>query len=68
MARLRSQGAHAHWVFFMASTDGAIGHEQEIRKAVKSSADPDQTLAEIMDGMVRLGQSEIQGKRRSGSG
>lgn len=65
---LRSEGAHARWAFLMSSTDGEIGQEQEIRKAVKSSADPDQTLAEIMDGMVRIGQSEIQGKRISGSG
>lgn len=65
---LRSEGAHARWAFLMSSTDGEIGQEQEIRKAVKSSADPDQTLAEIMDGMVRISQSEIQGKRTSGIG
>ncbi|KXG85088.1 hypothetical protein [Agrobacterium bohemicum] len=64
---LRSEGAHARWAFLMSSTDGQIGQEQDIRKAVKTSADPDQTLAEIMDGMVRIGQSEIQGKRISGS-
>lgn len=63
---LRSEGAHARWAFLMSSTDGEIGREQEIRKAVKSSGDPDQTLANIMDGMVRIGQSEIQGKPVSG--
>lgn len=64
---LRSEGSHARWAFLMSSTDGEIGRENEIRKAVKTSSDPDQALAEIMDGMVRIGHSELQGKYISGS-
>lgn len=65
---LRSEGAHARWAFLMSSTDGQIGQEQEIRKAVKTSADPDQTLAQLMDEMVKIGQAELQGKRVLGGG
>ncbi len=65
---LRSEATHARWAFLMSSTDGEIGREQAIRNAVKTSADPDQTLGQLMDEMVKIGQAEIQGKRVLGAG
>ncbi|SCX09166.1 MULTISPECIES: hypothetical protein [Agrobacterium] len=64
---LRSERAHAQWAFLMSTTDGAIGEEQEIRTAVKTSRNPDQTLSDIMQEMVKIGQAETQGKRILGS-
>ncbi|UHS59561.1 hypothetical protein [Agrobacterium vaccinii] len=59
---LRSERAHGQWAFLMSSSDGAIGDEQEIRSALKSSRDADQTLDRIMDRMVKIGQAEMSGK------
>jgi hypothetical protein len=60
---LRSERAHGQWAFLMSSSNGAIGEEEEIKSALKSSRDADQTLKQIMEAMVKIGQSEIQGKR-----
>lgn len=60
---LRSERAHGQWAFLMSSSNEAIGEEEEIKSALKSSRDADQTLNQIMEAMVKIGQSEIQGKR-----
>ncbi|NTJ44616.1 DUF4123 domain-containing protein [Agrobacterium larrymoorei] len=64
---LRSERAHGQWAFLMSSSNGAIGDEHEITSALRSSRDADQTLDQIMDAMVKIGQAELSGKRVLGS-